>query len=396
MPRNLSSNNMSLSSKINYDGIKIFDNSDGQKSQTKFIKYHHLNDYYSDCFSSDDDGELLICNNKEKLDLTESVKKIQCLNDLIKLCDQSINDFKPCNRQDFSRLKKVQPCLIELNRLIGMNNLKKKIIYQVLFYCQDLHNIQPIHDSDEEGDLMHTVIQGPPGCGKTTVAKILARIYLKLGVLKSNKFIVAKRKDLVGEFLGQTAPKTTKVLQSAVGGVLFIDEAYSLGNGERMDIYSKECLDTINQFLTEHARDLVVIIAGYTENLNKCFFSSNPGLERRFPWVYDIEKYTTEEIRQILIKQIRDSGWGFAQDDPNTVIPPQLIEKNKNLFNFGGGDTQNLLSKCKKAHSFNTFGLSIDQKSKLTKNDIKEGLKMHKESIKNNHNEKEIPYGMFT
>ncbi len=380
--------------------VKIFDNGKKKAPRTKFVKYRAISDYYDDYFSSDDEDELdplVQDDGLEKFDLTELAKNIKCLGDVIKLCDMLPTQFKPCNRADLARLKKIKQPLEELNRLIGMTELKKKIIYHALFYCQDLHNITPPEGFDNEGDLMHTVIQGPPGCGKTTVAKILGKIYLRLGVLKSDKFIVAKSKDLIGEYLGQTAPKTTKVLESALGGVLFIDEAYSLGNEEKRNFYSKECIDTINQFLTEHKRDLVVIIAGYQDNLKTCFFAMNQGLERRFPWVYNIENYKNNEIREIFIKQVKEAGWGFLDDNSDVVIPPQLIDSNKDYFSFGGGDTETFLNKCKLAHSQNTFGLPPEKKGKLTYSDILRGLEMHKETKNNqkSHDSKPPPM-MYT
>jgi hypothetical protein len=377
--------------------VKTFDNKKKQTPRSKFMKYGTISDYYDDYFSSDEDKDQSAVNqnDEKKLDLTEVAKNIKCLDDLIKLCDASPSQFKPCNQADLSRLKKIKQPLEELNRLIGMTELKRKIIYHALFYCQNLHNIAVPEGFNNEGDLMHTVIQGPPGCGKTTVAKIIGKIYLRLGVLKSDKFVVAKNKDLIGEFLGQTAPKTTKVLESALGGVLFIDEAYSLGNGEQRNFYSKECIETIMQFLTERKRDLVVIIAGYQDSLKTCFFAMNQGLERRFPWVYTIDNYTNSELKEIFIKQVIEAGWGFSDDNPDVMIPLRLFDMNKDYFSFGGGDTETFLNKCKLAHSLNTFGLPVEKKGKLTYNDILKGLEMHKES-KGNQKSNDVPLSMYT
>lgn len=380
--------------KFNPPTIKIFDNSTEKKSRTKFVKYVDINKYYEDAYSSDEDDESLNPTHEltgPKLNLTELARQITSLDDVIKLCDIPLRNFSSNNQTDLLRLKKIKQPLIELNRLIGMSDLKNKIIYQALYYCQDLHKIKPIDGNEDEGDLMHTVIQGPPGSGKTTVAKIIGKIYARLGVLKSDKFIIAKRKDLIGEYLGQTAPRTTAVLESALNGVLFLDEAYSLGNEEKRDIYSKECIDTINQYLTEHKRDIVVIIAGYQENLKSCFFALNPGLERRFPWVYNIEKYNEKELRDILIKQITESGWGFADNDLEKALPLGFIKENMEFFNYAGGDTETFLNKCKLAHSQNTFGLASHQKGKLTYGDFIKGLEMHKTSKLNNKSNENSP-----
>ena len=137
--------------------------------------------------------------------------------------------------------------LIKLNNMIGLNEFKESIVNMILYYIQGLDN----------NEMFNTVLEGPPGCGKTEIAQILADIYSKLGKLSKGTFTSVKRHDLVAEYLGQTAIKTNKVLKDALGGVLFIDEAYSLGNSEKRDSFAKECIDTINHFLTENADDFV-------------------------------------------------------------------------------------------------------------------------------------------
>lgn len=397
MQKNLSGNNLNQvtdeSSAVAI--MKILDNIKRKRKRTIFHKYSTVGEYLEDYYSSEDDeapqeeNDPMDLSEDTRLDLTTIAGKMQTLPDLINLCNLPLSAFLPCNRGDLVRLKKLKAPIEDLNRLIGMSDLKKKIIYHGLFYCQDLHKIKPLYGEDE-GAMLHSVIVGPPGSGKTTVAKIIAKIYLKLGILKSDKFVIAKRKDLIGEFLGQTAPKTTKVLESALGGVLFIDEAYSLGNEEKRDIYSKECLDTLNQFLTENKKDIVVIVAGYEDDLKKSFFSLNQGLERRFPWIYKIDDYNDTELREILLKQIHESGWSLSGPS-DKVVPLDLIKGNRELFNFSGGDIESYLNKCKMAHSQNTFGLPPEKKGKLTLKDMQSGLEMHRMTKKNHETEKEKP-----
>ncbi len=399
MQKNLSGNNLNrITDGLPPAVVKILDNTKRKRKRTIFRKYSSVSAYMEDYYSSEDEEEVVCAEESTemvtdeedlRLDLTDLASKINGLQDVINLCNMPLTKFRPCNRGDLVRLKKLKTPIEDLHRLIGMSDLKKKIIYHGLFYCQDLHQIKPLI-GDDEGAMLHSVIVGPPGSGKTTVAKIIAKIYLKLGILKSDKFVVAKRKDLIGEFLGQTAPKTTKVLESALGGVLFIDEAYSLGNEEKRDIYSKECLDTLNQFLTEHKKDIVVIVAGYEDDLKKSFFSMNQGLERRFPWIYKIDDYNDAELRDILLKQIRESGWSLSdQRDSSALLG--LIKDNRELFNFSGGDIESYLGKCKMAHSQNTFGLPVEKKGKLTLKDMQKGLEMHRTTKKNHESEKEKP-----
>ncbi len=372
--------------------IKILDNRmlNKKRKRSQYIKYISLGKYQEDYYSSDDDNDNDNDNDNDStitinpnqiqlnlLDLTELVKKIGNLDEMIRICKLPLNQFQPCNREDLMRLKRITPHLEELNQLIGMTDLKTKIMSTALFYSQDLHKIQPLNGEDE-GRLLHCVIQGPPGSGKTTVAKIIGRIYLKLGILKSDKFIEAKRKDLIGEYLGQTAPKTTKVLDSALGGVLFIDETYAMGNKDKKDIFSKEFADTLNQYLTEHKKELAVFVAGYADDLIESFFSGNQGLLRRFPNVFEIDTYSSTELRQIFIKKVKDAGWRFASQNDIQVIPVDFMKTHEKLFEFAGGDVETFFNKCQEVHAKNTFGLPIEKKGVLTNEDILAGLEIHK------------------
>ena len=178
-----------------------------------------------------------------------------------------------------------------------MKLVKKNIIDHILFYLQKLDT--------GLNNMLHTVIQGPPGTGKTELAKKISKIYLAMGILKNDTFKIVKRGDLIGKYLGHTSIKTQKVIDSCSGGVMFIDEAYSLGNVEGRDIYSKECIDTINQNLTENKSKFICIIAGYKSDLEDCFFSVNKGLGRRFAIRYTIDGYGGDDLFQIFKKIVK-------------------------------------------------------------------------------------------
>ena len=173
-------------------------------------------------------------------------------------------DIKKRFNLDTKILHKLVGPLQKLKNMIGLKQVKQQVFEQIIFYLQNL--------DDQNYDMLHTVIEGEPGTGKTELAKILGEIYTEMGILSKGTFTSVKRADLIGGYLGQTAMKTKKVLEEANGGVLFIDEAYSLGNQEGKDSYSKECIDTLTAFLTEEKEDFVLIIAGYKEDLKKCFF----------------------------------------------------------------------------------------------------------------------------
>ena len=335
--------------------------------------------------NTDSDSELEESNfeppkKKQKLETFINIdyKQLTTLESLINLVNNNQNIYN----KDLLKLQIILPELKKLQQMIGMNDVKKAITYQVLFFIQNL----------EITNMMHTVIQGPPGCGKTTLAKILAKIYLKLGFLTSDKFIIAKRSDLIGEYLGQTAKKTQRIIDKARGGVLFIDEAYSLGNQRNGDSYSKECIDTLNQNLSEHP-DFVCIIAGYKTDLQKCFFSKNQGLERRFPWIYEIQKYNNQEMYEIFIKLIVENGWNIEVNSVN----PTFFEKNKDYFPHFGGSLETLYAKIKMTHSQRVFGQPQYMKKILNKEDIERGFELFVNFEKKNEkiNQNKPPPGMY-
>jgi len=268
------------------------------------------------------------------------------------------------NNDDYYKISKIVEELKCIRDLIGMDYLKQQIVDQILFFAQGLNS----------GEMMHTVIYGDQGCGKSTVAQILGRMYKKIGFLSKDIFRTAGRSDLIGEYLGSTAIKTKKLLQSCKGGVLFIDEAYALGNKEKRDSFSKEAIDTLNQFLSENTEDFLCIIAGYEQELKQCFFSFNPGLERRFPWKFELKKYQPSELRDIILYQISENQWSYEGEDVPTFIL-NVVEKNKQLFTENGGDCLILFDKCKISHSRRVFGQSSDTKFILNKEDIENGMK---------------------
>lgn len=301
---------------------------------------------------------------KRKVNIETTIHNIKDLIDLI--------DKYPLNEDvqyniNMSSLHKIKTELNDLNNMIGMKDLKENIVDQLLYYIQDLHN-------SSTGDFMHTVIYGPPGTGKTEIAKIIGKIFCNLGILKKGVFKKVTRSDLVAGYLGQTAIKTKDVILECVGGVLFIDEAYSLGNIEKRDSFSKECIDTLCEALSDHKDDLMVIIAGYESELKDCFFSYNQGLDSRFTWRFKTENYKSDDLFKIFIKKINDIAWKIDEDD--TKINAEWFEKNIIYFKFYGRDIETMLSKIKIAHGRRVFCKSENEKRKITFADLEKGFDM--------------------
>jgi hypothetical protein len=232
-----------------------------------------------------------------------------------------------------------------------------------------------------KGDFMHTVIYGPPGSGKTEVAKIIGRIFSNLGILNKKIFKKVSRNDLVAGYLGQTAIKTKDMIKASLGGVLFIDEAYSLGNSEKKDSFAKECVDTLCEALSEHKHNWMVIIAGYEKELNDCFFSLNEGLNSRFTWRFKLDAYKPSELKSIYVKQVSDYGWkiaaaaGAAPVDTD-ILPLSWFESQMDYFTTYGRDMETLFTKTKIAHSRRVFCLPMCEKKIITFADLENGFKL--------------------
>ena len=202
----------------------------------------------------------------------------------------------------------------------------------------------------------------------------MGKIYSKLGVLKKETFKKVTRSDLIAGYLGQTALKTQEVIKEALGGVLFIDEAYALGSSEKRDSFAKECIDTLCEALSDNKENLMVIVAGYEKELKDCFFAFNQGLESRFTWRFKTDDYSAEDLHNIFIKKVNDIEWKI---DEKTNISVDWFKKNKDYFKFYGRDIETLLAKCKIAHSKRVFCLPETEKKKLVLKDLEKGFEIY-------------------
>ena len=310
--------------------------------------------------------------------------EINNISDILKLIDKYQNDSAIKYNIDMKALHNIKEPLEELNNMIGMKELKNNIVDQILYFVQHLHK-----NKNSSGDFLHTVIYGPPGTGKTEIAKIMGKIYSKIGILSKGSFKKVTRSELIAGYLGQTALKTKDVIKESLGGVLFIDEAYALGNPEKRDSFAKECIDTLCEALSDNKEDLMVIIAGYEKELKESFFAFNQGLDSRFTWRFKTDEYTAEDLYQILIKMVYAIGWEINIDSKITL---DWFKKNKDYFQFYGRDIETLLAKIKIAHSRRVFCLPEIDKKKIILKDLDKGFEifLKNDDIKNRRDEKEF------
>lgn len=296
---------------------------------------------------------------KEKININVELNN---LDDLISLANKYPIKFNIEYNINMQAIHNIINPITKLNNMIGMNKLKESILDQIIYFIQDLHL--------NNGDFMHTVIAGPPGTGKTEIAKIMGEIFSNLGILKKKTFKKVTRSDLIAGYLGQTALKTREVIKECLGGVLFIDEAYALGNEQKKDSFAKECIDTLCEALSDHKENLMVIVAGYENDLNKCFFSYNKGLDSRFTWRFKTDDYNCGELNKIFNKKIKDISW------KNDKIKNKWFEDKMKFFSFYGRDMETLLAKVKIAHSRRVFCLPDKFKKHLTLEDLNKGYDM--------------------
>lgn len=223
--------------------------------------------------------------------------------------------------------------MAQLESLVGLDEVKKDV--------KNLVNLMKVRKLRQENDLpvppmsLHMVFMGNPGTGKTTVARLISGLYAAIGVLSKGQLVEVDRSGLVAGYVGQTALKTQEAIKSALGGVLFIDEAYSLSSGGEND-FGREAIETILKAMEDHRDDLIVIVAGYDEPMQK-FLSSNPGLESRFNKYFYFPDYTGEQLLTIFKNQCKKNSY---------TLSPEAEEAAKALFdrlyqerddNFGNG-----------------------------------------------------------
>ena len=218
----------------------------------------------------------------------------------------------------------------ELDQLIGLESIKSDVKELMDFVkIQKMRKDQGLKSVPVS---LHLVFTGNPGTGKTTVARIIGRLYKQIGVLSKGQLVETDRSGLVAGFVGQTALKTQEKIKAAMGGVLFIDEAYALTSNEQ-DTFGQESVDTILKAMEDHRDDLVVIVAGYTAPMEK-FINSNPGLKSRFNKYIEFPDYTTDELEQIFYMNCEKYDYVVEEEVKHQIRSLIVLRKLQQLENF--------------------------------------------------------------
>jgi hypothetical protein len=345
---------------------------------------------------------------------------------------------------DNEMLKRILPHLEEIQKLIGLCELKQSLCKQMLYFLSHLHLPKEksflynptVNDKDEnnaekrpaeiigrankrkrlaqqrreqiekeanlmmasiqllmeshqtqpaiqtttmsEGDYLNMVIYGNQGVGKSMVGAIIGKLFHSMEIFQTKKptypFRVVHADDLIGKYLGETAPKTIAVLNDSKGGVLMIEEAYSLASRtSNHNTYGEEAINAITAFLSENKNDICLILAGYENDIKQKIFALNKGLERRFPWVHVIKPYTPKELAEILLLKIKEAHWEIGFE---TSYLFYAIEDKKNIFKNSAGDMERLFNDIKIIHSQRMFSKPIADRRIITLKDAQAGIQV--------------------
>ena len=242
----------------------------------------------------------------------------------------SKQETSPEAQEEAAPPEKIEDLQAELDGYIGLSAIKEEV--------RSLINMVKVYQMRKENGLpttefsLHMVFSGNPGTGKTTVARLMARIYHSLGILSKGQLVEVDRSGLVAGYVGQTAIKTRKVIDKAMGGVLFIDEAYALNGGSEND-FGQEAIDTILKAMEDHREDLVVIVVGY-DGLMDDFIHSNPGLESRFNRFLHFDDYSIDEMMRIFQMQCK-KGCYTLEGQAEEMVRDFIREENDGGISFG-------------------------------------------------------------
>lgn len=246
------------------------------------------------------------------------------LDDLLSIREQPAVEFDTDRNIE---LVGEEPAYDQLNKMVGLTSVKKKV--DEILATANLNKQKKEAGMETSVTTLHSLFLGNPGTGKTTVARLFAKILYENGLVDSDAFIEVSRSKLVGEHIGETAINTREVLEKALGGVLFIDEAYTLFKEQSANDFGKEAIDEILAFMENHRDEIVIIFAGYTKEMND-FLRSNPGLRSRIPHDFIFEDFSADELTELGLIELRNKDYIVDGEDYGKLVHEKLRLSNDN------------------------------------------------------------------
>lgn len=271
-------------------------------------------------------------------------------------------DFQPVDSPK-SDMESLEDLMQQLDSLIGLDGVKEQV--RIMIAGAKMAPLNKKAGVKTSNGTMHIVFSGEPGTGKTTVARLIGKIYARLGMLSKGQMVECTRKDLVADIVGGTAKLTNAKVEEALGGVLFIDEAYSVCR-DQYDTFGHEAIDTLTADIYDHRDDLMVILAGYDKEMDN-FLSQNPGMKSRIPNKIHFDNYTPDELYQIFIKCIEDSGMFLHPDAEDAA--KDLLASRSGMPDFGNArGVENVFIEVVRNHQKRLASLDEEY---ISTNDIK-------------------------
>jgi len=376
--------------------IKFLITNSARRTSENFIKNPNFEGHmlHSVIYGNPGTGKTTVAMILSKIWMSLGFVKKKEVSKIPNSCNMMNNSNMMNNLSLFSTIEEYRKKISELDELHRNDTRKLDKINQLLskFHnnnCEIRRNIIKLRDKDQDDiiddnwdellsltrelrfgfdEMIKEITKKNTNISPSNIKKVNSDENLDPYENEDPKFIVASREDLIAEYLGQTAPKTKKVLESALGGVLFIDEAYSLcclDNGSK-DKYGEECLTTINEFMSLHSDEIIIIFAGYKDKLLNSIFKVQPGLQRRCTWFFEIQDYTVSGLVKILKLQLNKDSWIL---DSNIDIE-KILNNNKEVVKFGGGGTEKLAFFLKLEYGNVKFQETINLNVKVEHNSI--------------------------
>ena len=276
--------------------------------------------------------DVFVAMEKGDISATEALKSLQ-----------EMDNMTTPNTKVNQSPKGIEDTLHELDHLIGLSEVKK--IVREIYAFIEIQRRRQQENLNTDPLVLHMIFKGNPGTGKTTVARIMSKFFCEIGVLTRGHLIEVERADLVGEYIGHTAQKTREQLKKAYGGILFIDEAYSLARGGEKD-FGKESIDVLVKAMEDHKNDLILILAGYQKEMVG-FLETNPGLHSRFPIHIDFPDYSQQELLQIAEQMFSIRQYSLSAETQSALLKLLLFHQSSVPENFGNARTvRNIIEKA--------------------------------------------------